>query len=189
MRITGGELRGRRLSSFKGTRIRPTYDKVREAIFDLIGQHTEGFRVLDLFAGTGALGIEALSRGAREAIFVDNSPEALKLIRKNLALCGYEVKAVTLKKDLTRGLPGGVDVVAARGGIDLVFADPPYGKGYLPPLLNGLSACSFLSLHAKVVAEMGREEQFPDGGNLSLVKTRVYGDTKICIYSYDGREP
>lgn len=189
MRITGGELRGRRLASFKGTRIRPTSDKVREAIFNLIGQETEGLRVVDLFAGTGALGIEALSRGAREAIFVDNSPEALKLIRRNLALCGYEAKGILLKRDLTRGLPGGSDPDRWKNGVDLVFADPPYRKGYLLPLLGRLSACSFLSSHATIVAEAGREEQLADGGGLSLVKSRTYGDTKICIYSYDGLEP
>lgn len=185
MRITGGELRGRHLSSFRGSRIRPTSDKVREAIFNLLGQETEGFRVLDLFAGTGALGLEALSRGAREAVFVDNSPEALKLIRRNLALCGYEARGALLKKDLTRGLPADL----GRGGIDLVFADPPYRKGYLLPLLSRLSSCPLLSPHATIVAEAGREEQLAEGGGLSLVKTRIYGDTKICIYSYDGLEP
>jgi 16S rRNA (guanine966-N2)-methyltransferase len=184
MRITGGELRGRRLASFKGARIRPTSDKVREAIFSLIGQDTEGFLVLDLFAGTGALGIEALSRGAREAIFIDHSPEALKLIKRNLALCGYEGKSTVLKKDLTGGLPGSVDMVLQGKKVDLVFADPPYRKGFLLPLLRGLSALSHLSSHATVVAEAGKEEVLPEGaGRLSLVKTRVYGDTKICIYT------
>jgi 16S rRNA (guanine966-N2)-methyltransferase len=185
MRITGGELRGRRLASFKGTLIRPTSDKVREAIFNLIGQEARGYRVVDLFAGTGALGIEALSRGARECLFVDNSLQALKLIRRNLALCGYEARATILKKDLAGGLPAGMGQPVGRGGVDLVFADPPYRKGYLAPLLRDLSASSFLSPDATVVVEAGKEERLPDGlGNLSAVKTRVYGDTVICIYSY-----
>ncbi len=188
MRITGGELRGRRLSSFKGTRIRPTSDKAREAIFSLIGQDTQGFRVLDLFAGTGALGIEALSRGAREVIFVDHSPEALKLIKRNLALCGYEGRSTVLKKDLTRGLSGDLGLTLGDRGVDLVFADPPYRKGYLVPLLRDLSALSLLSTQAKIVAETGKEEQLPDAlGRLLLVKNRVYGDTRICIYTYDGK--
>ncbi|MDD5203808.1 MAG: 16S rRNA (guanine(966)-N(2))-methyltransferase RsmD [Desulfobacterales bacterium] len=187
MRITGGERRGIRLASFKGERIRPTSDRVREAIFNLIGQYTIGLRVVDLFAGTGALGIEALSRGARRVVFVDNSPESLKLIRRNLALCGYESASTLLKKDLTRGLPAVRDL--GQEGVDLVFADPPYKKGYLLPILSELSVSSFLSSRATIVAEAGREEHLPDTvGNLSLAKTRVYGDTKICIYFYGGHE-
>ena len=92
LRITGGELKGRRLSPFRGPRIRPTSDKVREAIFSLIGQDVQGVRVLDLFAGTGSLGIEALSRGASWVHFVDNSLHSIELIRRNLSLCGYENK-------------------------------------------------------------------------------------------------
>ncbi|PKN62983.1 MAG: 16S rRNA (guanine(966)-N(2))-methyltransferase RsmD [Deltaproteobacteria bacterium HGW-Deltaproteobacteria-15] len=187
MRITGGERRGIRLASFKGERIRPTSDRVREAIFDLLGQYTIGLRVLDLFAGTGALGIEALSRGARRVVFVDNSPESLKLIRRNLAMCGYESVSTLLKKDLTRGLPAVGDL--GHEGVDLVFADPPYKKGYLLPVLSELSASFFLSSRATIVAEAGKEEHLPDTvGTLSLAKTRVYGDTKISIYTYGGHE-
>ena len=186
MRITGGERRGVRLASFKGGRIRPTSDRVREAIFDLIGQYTIGLGVLDLFAGTGALGIEALSRGARRVVFVDNSPESLKLIRRNLALCGYESESTLLKKDLARGLPAIPDL---GEGVDLVFADPPYRKDYLLPILIELSASSLLSSHATIVLEAGKEEHLPETvGKLSLAKTRVYGDTKIFIYSYGGHE-
>jgi 16S rRNA (guanine966-N2)-methyltransferase len=160
---------------------------VREAIFDLVGQYTIGLCVLDLFAGTGALGIEALSRGARRVVFVDNSPESLKLIRRNLALCGYESEGTLLKKDLTRGLPAVREL--REEGVDLVFADPPYKKGYLLPILSELSVSSLLSSRATIVAEAGREEHLPETvGNLSLAKTRVYGDTKICIYSYGGHE-
>jgi len=186
MRITGGERRGRRLASFKGGRIRPTSDKVREAIFDLVGQYTVGLSVLDLFAGTGALGIEALSRGARRAVFVDNSPESLRLIRRNLGLCGYESESMVLKKDLSRGLPQAGEL---GDGMDLVFADPPYRKDHLLPILTDLSASSFLSEKATIVVEAGKEEHIPENiGRLSLAKTRVYGDTKICIYSYGGHD-
>jgi 16S rRNA (guanine966-N2)-methyltransferase len=177
-----------RLASFKGGRIRPTSDRVREAIFNLIGQYTFGFRVLDLFAGTGALGIEALSRGAQRVLFVDNSSESLKLIRRNLALCGYESEGTVLKKDLTRGLPA-IDGLGQGGGVDLVFADPPYRKGCILPILSELSVSSFLSSRATIVVEAGKEEHLPDTvGTISLAKTRVYGDTKICIYSYGGQE-
>lgn len=186
MRITGGEQRGRRLASFKGGRIRPTSDKVREAIFDLIGQFTVGLSVLDFFAGTGALAIEALSRGARRAVFVDNSPESLRLIRRNLALCGYESESTVLKKDLSRGLPKAREL---GDGVDLVFVDPPYRKEHLLPILTDLSVSSFLSPKATIVVEAGKEEHLPEIiGKLSLAKTRVYGDTKIYIYSYGGHD-
>ncbi len=187
MRITGGELRGRRLASFKGLRIRPTSDRVREAIFDLLGQDMEGLCVLDLFAGTGALGIDALSRGARTAVFVENSNEALLLIRKNLVSCAYERRSRVLRKDLAKGLPEARELSMK---VDLVFADPPYRKGYLLPLLQRLSAWELLSSPARVVFQAARDEELPDrAGTLEAVKTRVYGETRVAIYTNDGQEP
>jgi 16S rRNA (guanine966-N2)-methyltransferase len=182
MRITGGERRGRRLASFQGSRIRPTSDKVRGAIFNLLGQDMTGFRVLDLFAGTGALGIESLSRGATEAFFVDCSPEALQLVRRNLSLCGYEGAGVLLRKDLSRGIP--FEQFPVESGFDLVFADPPYRKGLLLPVLQGLSGMGILSSTGAFVAESSREETLPENaGRLSLAKDRVYGDTRVFIYT------
>ena len=105
MRITGGQAKGRLLASLKGWNIRPTSDRVREAVFSLIGQDVTDFKVLDLFAGTGCLGIEALSRGASRALFIDNSIQSIKLIKKNLARCGYESLGFVWKKDLSKGLP------------------------------------------------------------------------------------
>ena len=100
MRITGGQVRGRILASPQGLKIRPTTDRVREAIFNIIGQDLSGLKVLDLFAGTGCLGLEALSRGALSALFIDNSQQAIKLIKKNLALCGYQTSGTVLRRDL-----------------------------------------------------------------------------------------
>ena len=105
MRITGGEARGRHLESPKGMAIRPTSDRVREAVFNIIGQDLSGIRVLDLFAGTGSLGIEALSRGASHAFFVDNSQKSIYLIKKNLVLCGYQDSASVVKINLRHGIP------------------------------------------------------------------------------------
>jgi 16S rRNA (guanine966-N2)-methyltransferase len=185
MRITGGERRGKRLASFRGSRIRPTSDKVREAIFNLLGQNMTGFRVLDLFAGTGALGIEALSRGAKEAVFVDHLPEALQLIRKNLALCGYEGRSTFLRKDLSRGLPVGQGLM--QPAFDVVFADPPYRKGFLVSVLQGLSGLRLLSPNGAFVAETAREESLPENaGDLLVAKDRVYGDTRVFIYTRGG---
>jgi len=187
VRITGGELRGRHLAHFKGSRIRPTSDRVREAIFSLLGQDLSGVRVLDLFAGTGILGIEAISRGAQGAVFVDHSHESLRLIRRNLVLCGYGGLGRVFQKDLTRGLPR--RSVLMKGRFDLVFVDPPYRRDFLPPVLEDLAVGDILASPATVVVEVSKEDELPEGrGTLILVKTRTYGDTKICIYAQDGME-
>ncbi len=181
MRITGGEARGRRLAGPKGEGIRPTSDKVREAVFNLIGQDLHGTRVLDLFAGTGAMGAEALSRGARAAVFVDISPHAASLIARNLQLCGFRSKGVILRRDLTRGLPAGHPAI--RAGAEVVFLDPPYGKGLIPPMLLELGRAGFLAPGGLVVAESSRTEETPRAADsLVAVETRLYGDTKIRIY-------
>jgi 16S rRNA (guanine966-N2)-methyltransferase len=187
MRVTGGRLRGRPLAPLKGVRIRPTADKVKEAIFNLIGQDMEGVEVFDLFAGTGGLGIEALSRGAQRAFFVDHSPASLRLIRRNLELCGCERQGEVIRKDLTLGLPRRCDLLKAE--IDLVFMDPPYGKGHIPPLLSELVSTGILKDRSLVVVESAKDEKLPDAcGHLELVRSRTYGDTKISIYSHYGSE-
>jgi len=184
MRITGGEVKGRVLASPKGLGIRPTSDRVREAIFDIVGHQLEGVRVLDLFAGTGSLGLEALSRGASAALFVDNSLEAIRLIRKNVGRCGYEDKGILLKWNLRRGLP--VKHRQMKGGIELVFMDPPYGKEFIPPLLEHLSTCGVLLSRSRVIAESLKTEEFADRVHqLCLVDTRLYGDTRITLYEYE----
>lgn len=182
MRITGGRDKGRRLALVQGSDIRPTTDQVREAIFNLIGQDLTGLKVLDLFAGTGSLGIEALSRGAVRAMFLDNSVRAVRLIKKNLSLCGYEAKGFILKKDLIRGFPWKHTLVKKK--FDLVFIDPPYGKSLIPPLLKELTERGGLAAGSIVVAESSKGESLPEAlGKLQLVKIKIYGDTRINIYN------
>jgi len=150
MRITGGKAKGRILASPRGMDIRPTTDRVREAIFNIIGHDLSGLKVLDLFAGTGILGIEALSRGAGLVIFIDKSQRSIKLIKKNLAICGYQSSGKILKLDLRMGIP----------------------KSH--PVLNG----------SYVIAELSKTENLPRAiGNLEMADTRIYGDTKITIYT------
>jgi 16S rRNA (guanine966-N2)-methyltransferase len=180
MRVTGGSVRGRRLATFRGTDIRPTSDLVREAVFDLLGQDVSGSRVLDLFAGTGSLGIEALSRGAVEAVFIDHSLKAIELIHRNLKLCGMEDSGSILKKNLGRGLPKSQPVLLRR--FTLVFLDPPYGKGFLVPLLEALDQGGFLEPVSRVVAQSEKKEDLPDVvGNLKTAKVRIYGATRITV--------
>jgi len=184
MRITGGQAKGRILASLRGRGIRPTSDRVKEAVFDIIGKDLSGQMVLDLFAGTGGLGLEALSRGALRAVFIDNSRKSVALIRKNLGLCGYLDSGSVLRRDLTKPSFKGYALFGKE--FDLVFLDPPYGKNFLPSLLERLSTSNTLSSRSHVVAESWKTERLPASfGNLEMVDTRIYGDTRINIYAYE----
>ena len=181
MRITGGQVKGRRLASPKGLKIRPSSDQVREAIFNIIGQNLSGLNVLDLFAGTGSLGLEALSRGAQRVVFIDNSKQSINLIKKNLGLCGFQGCGEILRKDLRKS-PQQIQFL--RGEMfDLVFLDPPYGEDLVPFLLEELPAEEILSPRARVVAESSKGDILPRSpGKLEMGDMRLYGDTRISIY-------
>ena len=184
MRITGGQVKGRIIASPKGMDIRPTSDRVREAIFNLIGQDLSGLKVLDLFAGTGSLGIESLSRGIQHAVFVDNSQQAIKLIRKNLATCGFEDSGTVLKRDLKKSATLNHPVLQQR--FDLLFLDPPYRQNMLIPLLEKISTAEILSKGSRVVVELSKKEILPSSfGNLKTAGSRRYGDTMITIYAHE----
>jgi len=183
MRITGGQKKGCRLAPFKGLDIRPTSDKVREAIFNFLNQDMEGLHILDLFAGTGSFGIEALSRGADHAVFIDNSVKSINLIKKNLEKCGYLKTALVIKKDLSRGLPVRPDF--AQKKFDLVFIDPPYGRGLIPPLLKELAMGKIVRKTGMIITESQKYEILPDKQNgLTCGDSRRYGETKIDRYIY-----
>jgi 16S rRNA (guanine966-N2)-methyltransferase len=187
MRITGGRLRGRRLASFKGLDIRPTSDRVREAIFDLLGHHLAEEKVLDLFAGTGSLGIEALSRGAAWALFIDHAPKAIELIGKNLKLCGLEAQGVALRKDLLKGFPRRRRLLDEK--VDLLFVDPPYGKSMLLPVLEELCRMQILGTPSTLVAQSEQREILPGRvRSLQMVKSRIYGETRITLYRHEEQE-
>ena len=176
MRITGGRFSGRRLSVPPGA-VRPTADRVRESLFARLGDLT-GKRVLDLFAGSGALGFEALSRGAVSAVFVDRSPAVLAAVRANAAALGVE-SAVELR----RGEAGGVlKRLAGTRCFDLAFLDPPYSSDRLAVALRELAASSLLEADAVVVAESDRRH--PPGAieGLAAIDERRYGDTLITWF-------
>jgi 16S rRNA (guanine966-N2)-methyltransferase len=180
-------LRGRRLASFKGLDIRPTSDRVREAIFDLLGHHLPGEKVLDLFAGTGSLGIEALSRGAAWALFIDHSSKAMELIGKNLKLCGLEAQGFALRKDLLKGFPRRQHLLEEK--MDLVFVDPPYRKSMILPVLEELCHLKILGSPSALVAQSEKREVLPPRvRSLQMVKSRVYGETRITLYRHEGQE-
>jgi len=179
LRVIGGELGGRRLLVPRGGKVRPTSDLVREAIFNILGPVWIYQRVLDLFAGTGALGIEALSRGAVEAVFVEQGRSALKFIRGNLDALNLTSRAMVLPVAAKRG----IKVLAEKGEkFDLIFMDPPYGKDLVGVTLQEIAQRGILSLTGVIVAEHSSIESasFPQSLELSL--QRRYGDTAISIY-------
>ena len=187
MRIIAGTLRGRRLltpgSGKHNPVIRPTADRAREALFSIIGRRIDGAGVVDLFAGTGAFGLEALSRGALSVLFVDNQVGALTLIHNNVEQCGFSDRSLVVKRDLTKGLSF-LDKLAPAQGFSLVFLDPPYGQGLALDCLHEIAAGVRLSKdNALVIAEESAKETLPDTvGSLSLNDKRHYGDTGFWFY-------
>ena len=179
MRIIAGAFKGRRLAPVKG-RIRPTAAKVREAVFSILGPAVGGLRVLDLFAGTGALGIEALSRGAAAAVFVEDHPESLKVLRRNLADLGLADRTTVWPLPVTTALKQ----LAGRGEpFGLAFLDPPYGGGEAVMALTALAGLPLLAPGARVVVEHSRRESLPEAcGGLSRLTVRRYGDTQVAFY-------
>lgn len=159
--------------------IRPTSDKCREALFNILGDRVTGAIVLDLFAGTGALGLEALSRGAEHAVFIDNNPAALSIISKNCTIClGNHPSSVTvLKRDLKKPLK------LEQYCFDLIFMDPPYSKGLALHCLKRLSSDIQITPEATLVVEERGNVDIPETAhNFVLVDRRNYGDTSFWFY-------
>ena len=185
MRVVSGELRGRRLLAAPGRETRPTSDRARAGLFDWIGPRIAGARVLDLFAGTGALGIEALSRGAREAVFVERARGALRVLRENLEALGLGERARVLERDLARGLG---PLAAGAERFDLVIADPPYEGGWLERLLACEALPGLLEPEAVLITERSaRAASAPDTPVLRLRSSKRYGETAFDWYEHTGR--
>ena len=181
MRIIAGDYKGLRLATPKGKRLRPTADRVREAIFNILGYDLGKLWVLDLFAGTGAMGLEALSRGAGFVVMVDQHPATIRLIGRNLAACGNPENARVYKLDLRRGLKG---LVNQEYTFDLVFLDPPYGRGLTQRCLEQLGTGKLLNAAATVVSEHAIDENLTSTyGCLSRQNLRVYGTTGVSFFS------
>jgi 16S rRNA (guanine966-N2)-methyltransferase len=183
VRVTGGTLRGRNLVAPSDARVRPTSDKVRQAIFNIlshndfgIGFTPDGARVCDLFAGTGALGIEALSHGGSFALLVDDSAESRALIRTNVEALGLTGVTKIWRRDATDLGP----MAAGSGGpFDLAFLDPPYRKDLVAPTLAALSDGGWLSKNALIVAEMAEDETISSKDGFEILDERTYGDTRV----------
>ena len=188
MRIVAGRFKGRTLKAPGDARLRPTSDKVRQALFNILehaefaaGFQLEGARVIDLFAGTGALGLEALSRGAKFCLFVEEAAESRAIIRENVEALGLTGASKIWRRDATK--LGPLDTLSA---FDLAFLDPPYRKGLLAPALEGLAAGSWLNANALVIAEAAEDETMPAVEGYELLDDRVYGDTRIAFLQRHG---
>ncbi|HXX50292.1 MAG TPA: 16S rRNA (guanine(966)-N(2))-methyltransferase RsmD [Xanthobacteraceae bacterium] len=186
MRVVGGRLRGHALAGPKSKAIRPTADRLRESLFNILvhayGNPIEGARVLDLFAGTGALGIEALSRGAAFALFVDASAEARALIRENVAALGLGGVSRIFRRDATK--LGTAHPVAP---FSLGFADPPYGRNLAAAALAAARDGGWLAPDALVVIEEAAKSGFAAPEGFSELERRVYDDTELIICRFAGR--
>jgi 16S rRNA (guanine(966)-N(2))-methyltransferase RsmD len=182
MRVIAGKAKGRRLKTPKGRGIRPTADRVKEALFNILPHDLSGRKVLDLFAGTGNLGMEALSRGAEEAVLVEASRGAARLIEENLRTLGFENSSRVLTAPVLRSLR----MLSQRGErFDLVFLDPPYEQELVGQTLKAIAQEELPRENGVVVVEHSVREKVGERyGTLTLTDRRRYGDTQLSFFNY-----
>lgn len=175
MRVITGTARGKRLETREGEAVRPTPERVKEALFSIIQFEIEGRRVLDLFAGSGQMGIEALSRGAREAVFVDSSRESMAVVQKNLESCGFMPSAKLENMDFSAYL------MRKNEPFDIAFLDPPYRTGILQRALPLVA--TQMNPGGTIICENPSDEEMPDkAGEFSRVRSYRYGKIILTIY-------
>jgi 16S rRNA (guanine966-N2)-methyltransferase len=176
LRIISGEFKGRRLKAPAWDGLRPTSDKLRETLFNVLGQRLDGLRVLDAYAGTGAVGIEALSRGAAHVTFVDNDARAVALVEANLRHCGLTDRYAIIRVDFARAASR-----LAGVSFDVLYLDPPYGAGHLHAGLN--AAAEIAPGGARVVVEHAKRDAPPArAGALALTREIASGDSALAFY-------
>ena len=177
MRIIGGAQRGQKLITPPDKNIRPTTDRMRETIFNILTHSSgglEGARILDVFAGTGAMGLEALSRGAAHCTFFDRDKEALRLVKRNSELMGNLDKTTVRNVSAPRFLP-------SKTAYDVIFLDPPYGLDIISDTVNALRENDYLADHTILIAEYAAENNIPFPDFLTIIKERTYGDARFTI--------
>jgi len=177
MRVIAGEAKGRRLKGPRGSETRPTSDKVKEALFSILGDRVKNAKILDLFAGIGGIGIEALSRGAAHLDFVEVDEALAEIMEQNLAACGFAERASVYRMDAFRFIK------QIHRPYDLVFADPPYHAWQLKKLLPVLGQGAMITPDGLVVVEHFRKIHLPTRiGDLETVRSYEYGDTILTLY-------
>ena len=188
MRIVAGIQKGRRLKEPDGRDLRPTSARVREALLSILAHHIEGTRVLDLYAGTGALGLESLSRGARQAVFVDNRVAATRLLRENVARCGHDERCVVITQEVETFLASPPSF-GEPPAFDIVFADPPYHATDLGRLLERLDLSGKIADQGMLILEHFFKHAVPGRiGALTQTRQSRYGDTILTFYQRAAEE-
>lgn len=182
MRVISGEKRGLRLADIKSPFIRPTTDRIKELIFNVIGQDVKDNFVLDIFAGSGSLGIEALSRGAAKAIFIENNIHARKVLCKNLQKTGFVDRAEILGGSAFGALKG---LASASTKFDLVLADPPYRKEYVKETIEAIDQAHLLAPDGWLVIEHHYKDEWSErAAHLKLSVRKRQGDSKVSFYRH-----
>jgi 16S rRNA (guanine966-N2)-methyltransferase len=188
MRVIAGSVRGVRLSAPRGMQTRPTADRVREALFSIIlsRRSLDQARVLDICAGTGSLGIEALSRGAASCCFVEHDRQTLAVLEKNLHVTRFFDRSEIVVRDILKALP----LLSARGQcFDIVFFDPPYASDLYKVVPEAISSLSLLADNGLLIVECASRASLPEHvGQLARIDRRVYGDTALEFFMADGEE-
>jgi 16S rRNA (guanine(966)-N(2))-methyltransferase RsmD len=180
MRIIAGEFRGRKIKQPESGQVRPTKDRIREAVFNIIAELIPDTDVLDLFAGSGGFGLEALSRGAKKAVFVEQERESGGVIKDNIKSLGVEDRTKVMISDVFKFLEG---LKEQKETFNLVFADPPYSKGLAKKTLIMINHYDILMHSGSLIIEHHTGESLPDSeGDVSIVKRKTYGNTSISIY-------
>ncbi len=180
MRIIGGEFRGRKIKQPTFKTVRPTKDRIREAVFNIIAAGVPGTSVLDVFAGSGAYGLEALSRGAKKAVFVEKDRRCAGMIRENAGLLGVEGRAKIITKDAFKAIGSFAE---DNEKFDLVFCDPPFGKDMARKTLIMVNQYDILKPSGSLIIEHHRADGIPEAeGRISVYKQRTYGDISISFY-------
>ncbi|QRG65556.1 16S rRNA (guanine(966)-N(2))-methyltransferase RsmD [Brevibacillus choshinensis] len=183
MRVIAGEHKGRRLTAVPGKGTRPTTDKVKESIFNMIGPYFDGGWALDLYAGTGGLGIEALSRGAERAVFVERDAKAFAVVKQNLAACRLEQQADLYRMDADRAIR---TLATRKQAFDLVFLDPPYAHQKIAEEIQQLQDLNMLAEGAWIIAEHDVGVKLPEEiGDCVQDRASTYGDTAVTLYYFD----
>lgn len=186
MRVITGEYKGRRLASVKGASIRYTADSVKKSLFSILRDAVPGARFLDLYAGSGNVGIEAVSRGADSVAFVDNNRACARTISANLELCGISPEPPRIML-LNMGIPRAMEYLRRHNiQFDIIFLDPPYRRGLVGKSLKEISACGILSANSEVIAEHDVREEAPEHiGELLMTRQNRYGTTMLSFYTVE----
>lgn len=183
MRVIGGLARGRKLMSPKGyNTTRPTLDRVKEAMFNIIQNRIYGSCVLDIFSGTGSLGLEAVSRGAKKCLLVDKDKDTFSFLKQNVESLGFNEICETINRDsyeFLRQIEGKTEI------FDIIFVDPPYKKNMIPPIIEIVGSKKLLCEDGIIVTKIDTGEEIYEGiNNIVLTDHRKYGNTTVCFYKY-----